>query len=79
MEENVKLTAEHMHEALDRAYVINTMYDQILMQHPAVMGTPKLKEKAEAIAEALASFYQLCGKVSFDFHEAAEAREKDDR
>ncbi|MBC17444.1 MAG: hypothetical protein CL942_14395 [Desulfovibrio sp.] len=65
----VKLTADHMHEACDRAFMLSSMFDEFLLQHPAVMGTPDLKKKAEAISNALGDFYQVSGQAMADFDE----------
>ncbi|XPV76675.1 MAG: hypothetical protein ACNI27_01805 [Desulfovibrio sp.] len=51
------LNEGHMHEACDRASMLSAMFDDFLTQHPAVMGTPELKEKAEIISSALGDFY----------------------
>lgn len=75
MDENlnkVRLTAEHMHEVCDRAFMLNCMFDEFLLQHPAVMGTPDLKEKAEAIANALGDFYQMSGQAMAEFDDESD-------
>lgn len=64
---NVELTVDHMHEVCDRAFMFSSMFDEFLLQHPAVMGTPNLKEKAEAISDALGDFYQASGHAMTDF------------
>lgn len=72
MDENlnkVKLTADHVHEACDRAFMLSSMFDEFLLQHPAVMGIPELKEKAGAISDALGDFYQVSGQAMADFDE----------
>ena len=68
----VKLTGEHMHEACDRAFMLSSMFDEFLLQHPAVMGTPELKEKADAISDALGGFYRACGGAMADFDEQTD-------
>jgi hypothetical protein len=70
--DKVKLTVGHMHEACDRTFMLSSMFDDFLLQHPAVMGTPELKKKAEAISDALGDFYQASGRAMFDFDEQAD-------
>jgi len=68
----IKLTAGHMHEGCDRAYMLSSMFDEFLLQHPAVMRTPELKEKAETISDALGDFYQASGQAMADFDEQSD-------
>jgi len=65
----VKLTGGHMHEACDRAFMLSSMFDEFLLQHPAVMGISELKGKAEALSDALGDFYQASGQAMVDFDE----------
>lgn len=69
----VNLTADYMHEALDRAYLVGSIFDEHVLGHPAVAGTPELRKLAESISEALGGFYQACSNAMFDF----ERLEKD--
>lgn len=70
--DKVQLTEAYMHEACDRAHIVSSMFDDFLLQHPAVLGVNDLKKKAESISESLAEFYQMCGAELCDFDEEKE-------
>ena len=55
------LNSGHMHEACDRTYMLADSFEEVIVNHPAVQNNPDLREKAEAISEALWNLYQEAG------------------
>jgi len=53
----------HLHEATDRAHVMASMFEEHLLDHPAVSGNQKAKKKAEKIMKQLSDFYQICANL----------------
>lgn len=54
------------HEALDRSFIAQRFFDDIVAQHPFVQAIPELQAVAEGVSEKLAEFYQLVGKHALD-------------
>jgi hypothetical protein len=52
------LDAFHKHEFMDRAYVIQQIVDQFLVQHPGTLDNPKLEKELQEINERLTELYQ---------------------
>jgi hypothetical protein len=48
------------HEALDRAYTISVMIEELLAGHPG-LSTPELHLKLKALEDAAADLYQAIG------------------
>lgn len=57
-----ELNSGHMHEACDRTYMLADSFEELLVNHPAVQNNPDLREKADAISEALWNLYQETGR-----------------
>jgi hypothetical protein len=53
------------HEALDRAHLAATFFDEHVAQHPFVRANPKLRRAADRLAGQLADFYQAVGAERF--------------
>jgi len=56
-----KLDRFHYHEALDRAYIVANMTDDVLFQHPVIQKHKNLKKKVEKAENLLYEVYQLIG------------------
>jgi hypothetical protein len=56
-----RLDEYHWHEALDRAFLAVEWFNEYVEEHPAVRGTPDLRQKAQMVTEQLADFYQSVG------------------
>ncbi len=66
MSKKEKLDRFHYHEALDRAYVLTTIIDDILLSHPIVKKHENIKKKVEEALELLVDAYQAIGQKSVD-------------
>jgi hypothetical protein len=54
----------HYHEALDRAYCINTMIEELLAEHPAIEDSPgELGVALRRFQDAGQQLYQLISHV----------------
>lgn len=62
----MKLDEFHYHEALDRLSTIQTMIDQLLVDHPAITGHERLLAKVLTADGLLADAYQECGQLRHD-------------
>lgn len=60
--EIVELNDGYFHEALDRVYCFQDSFDRLIIDHPAIMQTPDLKQLADEIQDKLGCLYQLCGQ-----------------
>ena len=60
----MKLDNYHYHEALDRTYVINTIIDEILTDHPVFKKHKRLKSKLEKASSIIGEVYQEIGSIS---------------
>jgi hypothetical protein len=69
-EVEVKLDVFYAHEAFDRAHLIEDMFDGYIMTHPFIAQTPKLKEQAEKVSEALFDMYQMISNEYFERYES---------
>lgn len=58
-----KMNTEHLHEILDRTYMIADMFESYVQEHPA---SEVVKEEVERVSEKLWDLYQVIGKVYFD-------------
>lgn len=74
-DEEVKLDVFYAHEAVDRAHLIEDMFDAYLITHPFVAQTPKLKEQAEKVSEALFDMYQMISNEYYDRYESDDRDE----
>lgn len=64
------------HEALDRAHLAAYFFDQNVAEHSFVQTHPRLKKRAEKLAEQLAGFYQDVGQVWAKLIERSERNRK---
>ena len=68
--EEVELNVGYAHEALDRAFLIEDMFDGYLVEHPFVSQNPHLKEQADKVSEALFVLYQMISNEYFKRYES---------
>jgi hypothetical protein len=54
-----------VHEALDRAHLMATIFSEFVAEHSFVRATPKLRREADRLAEGLGMFYQRVGQFAF--------------
>jgi hypothetical protein len=72
-----KLDRFHYHEALDRAYIVANMTDDVLFQHPVIQKHKNLKKKVEKAENLLYEVYQLIGGLDLKlFPDDSEMRGK---
>jgi hypothetical protein len=71
--QDVELNIVYAHEALDRAFLIEDMFDGYLVNHPFVSQNAKLKEQAEKISSDLFDLYQTISKE----YERYESNDRD--
>ena len=65
----VKLDQFHYHEAMDRAYVMNSMINDHLLEHPAVKQNKEISEKIGKAVDLLAEAYQMLGSLEMNMSE----------
>lgn len=53
----------HYHEAMDRLFTIQTMINEMLVDHPAIAAHGALQAKILCADEFLADAYQACGQL----------------
>lgn len=53
----------HWHEALDRAHLALSMFDDFVASHPAVAQTPELDAMADQIGSLMADLYQRIAQL----------------
>ena len=70
----VELNVGYAHEALDRAFLIEDMFDYYLLEHPFVSQNPHLKEQADKVSEALFDMYQM---ISNEYYKRYESDDRD--
>ncbi|MEZ5330231.1 MAG: hypothetical protein R3F19_34725, partial [Verrucomicrobiales bacterium] len=58
-----KLDDYHRHEALDRAAIFAEQFESHIASHPQIELDPRLRSKAEEIADRLAALYQAIGNL----------------
>jgi hypothetical protein len=63
----VKLNQGYYHEAMDRAAMVASIFDDFLHGHPAVAQTPELRKASTKLIDGLYGFYQLCGQAHHEF------------
>lgn len=51
----------YLHEAVDRAHTMNTMFDALFDGHPAIVANEEVEVAAEFVSDVLMGFYQLLG------------------
>jgi hypothetical protein len=50
------------HEVLDRAHMIQVMFEMFVIEHDVTVDDPELATLADSISTQLFAFYQLCGR-----------------
>lgn len=50
-----------VHEALHSAYIVQSMFEEFVREHPVVVLRPDIAAKAETASAALADVYQALG------------------
>lgn len=56
----------HYHEVLDRLHIINSMIDDLLLEHPAVIENKKIMKKITKASDKLSEAYQATGVIIMD-------------
>jgi hypothetical protein len=54
-----KLTDYHYFEVMDRSYIAVDIFNEHIVDHPAVQSNPELKKQAEYVSDILYKFYCL--------------------
>ena len=67
--EIVDLNIGYAHEALDRAFIMNDMFDGYLVNHPFISQNDHILEKAEEISSLMFDLYQLISNEYFERYE----------
>lgn len=52
------------HELLDRTYLLSTMLDDFVLNHPAALLNPELYQQATKVSRALGKLYQMVGTAT---------------
>lgn len=68
--EEVELNVGYAHEALDRAFLMEDMFDGYLVDHPFISQNPHLLEQADKVSEALFDLYQMISNEYFRRYES---------
>lgn len=64
--EIIELNDGHFPEITDRVFCMQDTWDRLIVDHPAIMQTPELKELAEKIQDQMGALYQKCGAKIVD-------------
>lgn len=56
----------HYHEVMDRLHLINSMIDEFLLEHPAVIENKKIMKKITKASDKLSEAYQSIGVIAMD-------------
>lgn len=59
--EIVELNDGYFAEALDRVHCFQDSWERLIIDHPAIMQTPELKDAADKIQGLMFDLYQKCG------------------
>lgn len=62
----------HWHEALDRAAMVQAIFDEHVLSHPVVRSHLGLSSRASTITQQLAELYVAIGNASPNFKEASD-------
>lgn len=54
----------HYHEALDRAYCVNLMIEEMLTFHPVIAANKDIKIELDKAISALSNVYNIIGNES---------------
>lgn len=65
-EAKVELNDGHFHEVQHTAHLMQDMFNNYILDHPAVMQTPELKEAADKAMDVLCDFYQKVGAYKYE-------------
>lgn len=58
----MKIDKFHIHEAMDRTNMIASIWQDFIVDHPAVMDNPKWLKDAKKIARLIGKLYQDIGQ-----------------
>lgn len=56
----------HYHEALDRLLTVQTMINELLIEHPAIAAHGSLQSKVLSADAFLGDAYQECGRLQYE-------------
>ena len=65
MSHKKKLYSLDYHEALDRAYLINSMIEDYLLSLPAIKQEKKIRKKIGKAQKHLLDAYQMIGSIEY--------------
>ena len=66
---DIVLDKFHAHEALDRTFLANEIFESYVIEHPFVFKNEKLRNSAKEILEAMFDLYQMISKESLDLYD----------
>jgi len=66
MSKNLKLDEFHYHEALDRAYILGSLLDTTLVNHPVIKKHKDLKKRIKKAQQLIMEAYQIIGGMEVD-------------
>jgi hypothetical protein len=60
------LNEGHYVEAIDRAYIVANMIEDVLIEHPVIRKHKELKHRVRKAQEEILNVYQMIGGLSVD-------------
>ena len=63
-----RITGISWHEVLDRSSLMENLWAEVILSHPAVKNSPAFGD-ADRIANLMADFYQKVGKIRSGFND----------
>jgi hypothetical protein len=60
-----KLDASYYHAAIDRAYIVANMIEDVLIEHSVFMKHKKLRRRIKKAQRLILEAYQLVGRLEF--------------
>lgn len=61
---NFKEDKFHLHEVLDRLNLVNSIFEDFIINHPSIENRKNIKEKCEIISKNINEIYQEIGNIS---------------
>lgn len=69
MSDEKKPNSGHLHEIMDRSWLVHKTWSDFILTHSGLEHDPKLAEKANQIDNLLGEFYQESARLFFDLEE----------
>jgi hypothetical protein len=60
-----KLDAGYYHEAIDRAYIVANMIEDVLVEHPVFIKHGRLRRRIKKAEKLILEAYQLVGGLEY--------------